>query len=120
MEEVKPKLADLLDAWRETTRAAELAERLARLALDAAEQADRNASVSEQIAHMAERAAKAAERAATIAREAASRAQEFAVESRSRRMLDADDAVLAARANEVAARDAYQDAQREARATGSR
>jgi hypothetical protein len=99
--------ADLLAAWRDATRAAELADRLAGMASEAADTADRSAMASEEIARMAERAAKAADRAATSAREAAKRAAALATESRERRLVDADTLVASARADESAARDAY-------------
>ena len=62
---------ELLMQWRDATRAAELAERLAEIAAQAADQADRGALASDQIARMAQRAAVAAERAARSARKAA-------------------------------------------------
>ena len=99
--------ADLLTAWRDATRAAELADRLAQLASDAAETADRSAMASEDIAKMAERAAKAADRAAVSARAAAKRAADFAAETRASRLRDADDVVRSAKVEEAAARDAY-------------
>lgn len=107
--------ADLLEQWREATRAAELAERLAKMATEAAERADQNAIASEEIARMAEQAAEAAERAARTAREAADRASAFAEESRSGRVADADQAALETRAEEGAARDRYHEAERAAR-----
>ena len=60
-----PTTAELLDAWRDATRASELAERLSAVASDAAELAERNAAASTEIARMAERAASSAERAVT-------------------------------------------------------
>jgi hypothetical protein len=107
--------ADLLTAWRDATRAAELADRLAQMAAEAAETADRSAMASEDIAKMAERAAKAADRAATSAREAARRAAALATESRERRLVDADMLASRARAEESAARDAYHRGETEAR-----
>ena len=114
MNEKPPTTADLLNAWRETTRAAELAERLATLAGEAAEQADQNALASEQIARMAERAATAAERAARGARDAANRAMELAQKNRAGRLPDAQRAVLDARAGEDAARERYHEAEADA------
>jgi hypothetical protein len=49
--------ADLLSFWREATRAAELAERLAGVAAESAERAEMSASASEEIADLAEQAA---------------------------------------------------------------
>jgi hypothetical protein len=65
---------ELLDAWRDALRAAELAERLASSALRAADRADRDAATAEELAVLAEEAATAAERAARVARVAATRA----------------------------------------------
>ena len=73
VEEERLTAADLLMQWREATRAAELAERLAEVATRAADRSDASALASEQVAGMAEKAAVAAERAARTARSAASR-----------------------------------------------
>ena len=105
--------ADLLDAWREASRAAELAERLASLALDAAEQADANALASEEIANLADEALRSAEHAADIARKAATRARELASQTRLGRLAEADEAVRQAHAIDIAARDRYHSAERE-------
>ncbi len=107
MEEEVVTTADLLTAWRDATRAAELAERLARMAAEAAETADRSALASAEIAKLAERAATAAERAALSARRAAQRAAQFAAETRDHRLQDADEVVIQVRAEEAAAQDAY-------------
>lgn len=107
--------ADLLSQWRDATHAAELAERLAALAIQAAEQADANALASDQIARMAEKAAIAAERASVTARKAARHAAELAASNRNGRLRDADDAVVTARANEVEARRRYEDSESESR-----
>ncbi len=110
-----PTTAELLDAWRDATRASELAERLAAGANEAAELAERGATELAAIAQMAERAATSSERAARIAREAATRAHAFAEQSRQQRVHDADDAVTRARTEEVAVRDAYRESERRAR-----
>jgi hypothetical protein len=115
MEEEVVNTADLLTAWRDATRAAELADRLAQMASEAADTADRSAMASEEIAKMAERAAKAADRAAMSARDAAKRAAALAKESRERRLVDADALVATARTEEAAARDAYHRHEAEAR-----
>jgi len=115
MEEEVVNTADLLTAWRDATRAAELADRLAQMAAEAADTADQSAMASEEIAKMAERAAKAADRAAMSAREAARRAASLAKESRERRLVDADSLVARARAEEAAAREAYHRRETEAR-----
>jgi hypothetical protein len=106
---------ELLEQWRDATRAAELAERLAQLAAEGAERADQNAAAAEEIARMAERAAKAAERAAVSARKAATRAATFARESRAGRLADADQTLVDTRAEEAAARDRFHDAEQAAR-----
>ena len=103
----KPKTtAELLEAWRDATRAAELADSLAVSASDASLVAGNTADAAEQIAKLAERAAKAAERAAMTARDAAKQAVELARSSRDKNALRADGAT-AARAAEDVARDAY-------------
>ena len=107
--------SDLLEAWREATRAAELAERLATIALTAAEDAERNAMASEEIAEMAERAAEAAQHAAETARRAAARAREFATSARDSKLRDADHDVVEARAAAERAGKMYHKAEAEAR-----
>src|SRR5690606_15920188 len=59
---------ELLNAWRDATRAAELAQRLATSAADALARADVQATESAEIARLAEQAADAAGRAADRAR----------------------------------------------------
>jgi len=106
--------AELLEQWRDATRAAELAERLAKLAEVSVERSDRDATLAREIAQIAERAAKHAERAAKIAREAANRATAFASENRSGYLADATAAVTSTREEETVARDRYHDAERAA------
>ena len=108
--------ANLLEAWREATRAAELAERLAAIALSAAEDAERNATASEEIAEMAERAAEAAQHAAETARRAAQRSREVATASRSSKLHDADQDVVRAREAAARAGEMYHKAEEDARA----
>lgn len=55
--------SDLLEQWREATRAAELADRLVQLAQASAERSDNDALAAEEIAKMAEDTAEHAERA---------------------------------------------------------
>jgi methyl-accepting chemotaxis protein len=98
--------ADLLDAWREATRAAELAAQLATHASQVAARADDTSVAAEEIAKLAEQAAKAAERAAVTARHAAKRAAELARTSRANQA-SGSDVVVAARAAEDRAREAY-------------
>ena len=107
--------AELLEQWREATRAAELAERLAKLAKASVERSDRDAVAAREISRIAARAAKHAEQTARIAREAADRAAEYASLNRTGYLADADDAVLASRAEEAEARDRYHSAESAAR-----
>jgi len=107
---------DLLEQWRDATRAAELAERLASLAAESAARADQVAVGADEIALMAERAAKAAERAARSARKAADRAATFARENRAGTLADADQSVVDTRAEEVTAHERYHEAEQVARA----
>ena len=79
---------NLLEQWREATRAADLAERLARLALESADLADEEALASEEIATLAEAAAESAARAATTARAAAERAKTLADAKHGRTLAD--------------------------------
>ena len=112
MEEERLTTADLLMQWREATRAAELADRLAEVATRAADQSDASALASEQIAKMAEKAAVAAERAARSARKAATTAAALASENRETRLREADEAVVHARASETQARVRYEQSHR--------
>jgi len=100
---------DLLDAWRDATRAAELAERLAATALRAAERAEQDAAAAEEIATLAEEAAAAAERAAEAARAAANKASLLS-NGRTTDSRNADQAVVDARTAETDASDRYHDA----------
>ena len=107
---------DLLEQWREATRAAELAERLAKRAGESAARADHAADGSEEIARMAERAAKAADRAARSARKAADQAATFARENRAGTLTDAPQSVVDTRTGETAAGERYHGAEQAARA----
>jgi hypothetical protein len=106
---------ELLEQWREATRAAELAERLAQMAAESVQRSDQNARGAQEIARMAERAARSAERAAKSARAAATRAAKFAGDNRGGTLADADQAVVDAREEETAARDRYHEAEAAAR-----
>jgi hypothetical protein len=97
--------AGLLEAWQDATRAAELADRLAAVALKAGEGADRSAIGTEDIASLAEAAAEAAERAARSAREAATRARDVAGELGDVDLAPADQGVVDARPVQAEARD---------------
>ena len=82
MQEERPTSADLLEAWRETTRATELAERLANQVLAVAEEDDIGATSAGRIASLAETAAESAARVAASAREAALAARDRATQRR--------------------------------------
>ena len=107
--------AQLLEEWREATRAAQLAERLAEIARASVERSDRDALAAGEIATMAERAAKHAERAAKVARDAAQRAAAFARENRAGPLAETGVAVVSTGADETAARDRYHEAEAQAR-----
>ena len=106
--------ADLLAVWRDATRASELADRLAKIALEAVEGADRNAVESEELAVMAERAAEAAQRAAETARAVAQRASAYAAETRGARLHEADQEASEAHAAADRASERYQRAEKDA------
>lgn len=110
--------ADLLTAWRDAIRAAELAERLAIAATDAAAQADVRASGSAEIATLADRAAEASTRAAERARTAATEATELAASLRGTGIPAAEANVTDMRRIETAAAAAYHDAEEQARRDG--
>ena len=67
MIEERPTASDLVAAWRDAVRAAELAERLAAAAAESVRQADAHAVAAAEIAHLADATAKAAVRAAARA-----------------------------------------------------
>ena len=107
--------SELLEQWREATRAAELAERLAKLAQMSVERSDRDSKAAHEVAKIAESAARHAERAAKIAREASNRAIAFAAENREGYLAEADAAVVTSRDEEAAARERYHTAEHAAR-----
>ena len=111
--------ADLLTAWRDAIRAAELAERLAAAATDAAAQADVRAFASDEIAELAERAAEAATRAAERARLAATEAAELARSLRETGIASADANLADMRRVEAEAGAAYHEAEERARRDGA-
>lgn len=115
VEEIRVTTADLLEAWREATRAAELAARIAREAEKAADQADVDALASTEIAELAEKAAEAATAAALKARAAADRANGLAAARRSPGVGDARLREEAAIHAESEARDRYHEGEEEAR-----
>jgi hypothetical protein len=106
--------ADLLTAWREASRAAELAERLARMALETAERADAQALASEEIAALAREAAESATRAADFSTSATSRPRVLPRTSRASQIQAAEQAVVGAHAEQEAKR-LYHEAEADAR-----
>lgn len=99
----QPTAADLLNAWRDAVRAAELAERLAAAAAKTAEEADHRAVASSDLAELVEQAAAAATRAATSATAVAVQAAQLAQALRG--------AETAAKATELEAHGALQESQ---------
>jgi hypothetical protein len=77
-----PTAAELLEMWREATRAAELADRLAFEAAEKLANADQKALDAEALADLAEQASEAADRAAVRARDVATAARAHAGETR--------------------------------------
>lgn len=108
--------ADLLNAWRDAVRAAELAERLSTAAATAVEDAEGRAIASAELAHLAEQAAAAAARAAARAAATATEAAALANALREGALPEARRTVDSANATEVDARAALREA--EARANG--
>ncbi|HJP87931.1 MAG TPA: hypothetical protein VJ850_02725 [Candidatus Limnocylindrales bacterium] len=106
---------ELLEQWRDATRAAELAERLAKLARVSVERSDKDSAAAQEIAKIAERAAKHAERTAKIAREAADRALAYAKENRGGYLAEAETTATESRDAESAARERYHEAERAVR-----
>ena len=107
-----PTPGDLLDAWQETTRAAELAERLAKRAVAVSYQADTDATTAEKLAEMAEAAAQSALTVAATAREAAIVARSRARDRRDD-LDDAAGALRSARTDVTEAHDRYSEGRRE-------
>ena len=105
---------ELLDAWRDATRAAELAERLATSALRAVDDAESDESAAYTLVALAEEAAAAAERAAEAARKAAARAVARTAQAK-RDRTGADQTASDTRVTESDAAGRYHDAERAAR-----
>ena len=114
MEPILMSTAELLDAWRDATRAAELAARLAREAEQAALEAEAGVVAAEEIAELAERVAEAANAAAAAARAAADRAAALALDRRVK-VAGAQGTERASRTAEDAARSGFHDAEDQAR-----
>ena len=105
---------ELLDAWRDATRAAELADRLATSALRAVDDAESDEATAHALVALAEEAAAAAERAAEAARKAAHRAVARTLQAK-RDQSGADQTASETRATESEAAGRYHDAERLAR-----
>lgn len=110
-----PTAADLLSAWRDAKRAAELTRRLAEVAEDVSATAENDAAAAEEVAALAETTAKAAEATSARARATADRMRGAAETARGRGRQDAAAAVAEARDDETSAGDRYHEAEREAR-----
>jgi hypothetical protein len=108
-------IPEFLDAWRDTVRAAELAERLAGAATAALREADIRSDVSAEIADLAEQAADAATRAAVRARAAALEAAAAAARMREQEVPDAHRGATPTRQLETEAAAAYHLAKGQAR-----
>ena len=111
-----PTTAELLAAWREATRVAELARQLVEDAEAASESAGSDADAAEEVGALAEAAALAAEAAAVKARSTADRMQRAAAIARGKGRQDAAATLAEASDEETSARDSYHEAEREARA----
>jgi hypothetical protein len=96
-------------------RAAELADRLAKIAMDAVERTERNAVELEEIAAIAERSAEAAQDAARTARAAAERATALGVATRTIEMPNATSDALTAHEAAARAGEQYHRAEQDAR-----
>lgn len=99
--------AELLAAWRDAVRAAEMAERLASVAAEAASQADLRAAVSGEIAELAERTAELAQRAAERARAVAIETATLAKSLHEEGVSSADGTLNSAKGVEADAQAAY-------------
>ena len=119
METGRSSATDLLDAWREASRAADLAARLALSATEAAEQAEEDAEAADDIAMMAEATAEAAERAALAARRAARRAALLAERLRTSRLDEAEGLAQEARDRESEAGNRFHERERAAHQGGN-
>lgn len=108
-----PSAEELLEMWRDAMRAAELADRLARVAAETLATADQKQLDAESLADLAEQASEAADRAAVRARTVATIARSLAVESREADLSAARDLTAAAtdvgdkRGLEMVAHDRY-------------
>ena len=109
------RTSDLLNAWRDATRAAEAAERLATAAHEAAGKAEISAEVAEEIAELVDQTVTMAMAAANRARLAADESRRLATEAVEEEQHD-DDVMANTRATEDGAREEYHHAEGDARA----
>lgn len=109
------KPADLLNAWRDAVRAAELAERLATVAAEASFAADERAIDTAELANLAEQAAASATRAAERARATATAAATFANQLRDEQVPDARRTVDSTQTAENEARTAFHESEEQVR-----
>ncbi len=107
--------SELLDAWRDATRAAELAKRLAEIAEEAALKADADASAAEEISGLAEQVAASAEVAARKARATSDRLRAVAAQAGGTGRDEAQAPLRTANEDETRARDLYHEAEEAAR-----
>jgi len=110
-----PTVEELLDAWRDAVRAADLAERMAAAATETLHEADLRADVSAEIADLAEQAAEAASRAALRARTTALEAAAAAQRLREQKVPDSHAKAATSRQLETEAGALYREAKGRAR-----
>jgi hypothetical protein len=105
-----PTATDLLDAWRDAVRAAQLTERLADIAAEAVARTEADALAAEEVAVLAEAAAYSAEAAAAKARATSERARAAAEVALNRGHAEARTSWERALAAERGARERYHQA----------
>lgn len=110
-----PTTEDLLFAWRDASRAAELACRLAGVGDTAAATTEHDAAAASEVASLVESTAQAATEAAAIARGTGDRMKRAAEAARIRGKQDAAAVVAAAADAETSTRDGYHGAEHEPR-----
>jgi hypothetical protein len=84
MQHLAPSYPELLTAWRDAARAADLAERLSLVASDAADRADAGTVGSREIIAIAERVARASTHTAAAAHRVAKEAARFSARHETR------------------------------------
>ena len=106
--EEPPTKEELLDRWRDATRAANLAERLSAEAAEPGAAADDAAVDAEGVADLAEQVSAAAQRAAAKAREVATKLHALAAQGRDDARKAADSDLSVRRRIEADAREQYE------------